>query len=112
ELGAGMADEDRAGDQLVARPARAIAEAPLPHVREIEPAVPLDERRDVRPGVAAVVDHGERVALPERGGGHDPLDLAARRGWSNRPRSPEAAPSTTPRRARARASNTSSRPFG
>jgi hypothetical protein len=65
------ADQQRAGDQLVAPPAAQVAEAPRPHVRDGVCAVALDEPRLAGPGGAAVVDDAQRPAVQDRRGAHD-----------------------------------------
>src|SRR5216683_936873 len=80
---AGMADQDRSRHQLEEAAARAAAEAALAHIGDRVAAVPLHERRIVRPGAAAEVGHRDGLLLQKRGCGHAAI-LALRARRSNR----------------------------
>src|SRR5262249_28082991 len=65
-LVAGMADEQRTGDELEESAARAAPQAALAHVGEREIAMLFGERCVAGPDVAPIVDDGDRLASKQR----------------------------------------------
>jgi hypothetical protein len=66
----GVAHDDRPGYELERFTPDPVPEAALSNVGDREACVALDERFVGRAGAAAVVDHGDRAALQERGREH------------------------------------------
>ena len=88
---AGMADHQRAGHQFERSPALGAAETALAHIGDGMARMLLDKRLGVRPRRAAVVVHGDRPALPNRGCRHGAI-LALRARRSNRKQHLEQRP--------------------
>jgi hypothetical protein len=69
-LVAWIADHDRAGDQVKRLAARAIADAALAHIADVEAAVQLDERLVAGADAAAIVHHRDGLVAEQGGDSH------------------------------------------